>query len=56
MWELGDITIKELAEKIANIVNYKSQIYWDNSKPDGTQKNYLISKELINLVGERLLD
>ena len=48
----SDITIKQLAEKIANIVNYKSQIYWDNSKPDGTPKKLLDIKR-INKLGWR---
>ena len=33
-----DISIKELAFLIAKIVNFKGQINWDKSKPDGTRK------------------
>ena len=34
-----DITIKNLAEKIAKSFNYKGEILWDTSKPEGTPKN-----------------
>ena len=33
-----DITIKELALKIAHIVDFRGEIIWDKSKPDGTPK------------------
>ena len=33
-----DITIAQLAEKIAKIIDYKGKIEWDISKPDGTPK------------------
>ena len=33
-----DITIKELAELVAEIVGYKGEIIWDTSKPNGTPK------------------
>ena len=36
-----DITIKELALKIAHIVDFKGEIIWDKSKPDGTPKKQL---------------
>lgn len=36
-----DISIKELAEIIANEVNYKGEILWDLSKPDGTPQKKL---------------
>ena len=36
-----DISIKELAKKISKIVNFKGEILWDNSKPDGTPKKQL---------------
>ena len=40
-----DISIKELAEMIADITSYKGEIIWDNQKPDGTfQKLLDISK------------
>ena len=40
-----DITIKELAYKISNLVNYKGKIIWDKHRPDGTPRKLLnISK------------
>lgn len=41
----SDLTIKELAELIQNIVGHKGKIIWDNSKPDGTPRKLMdISK------------
>ena len=37
----ADISIKELAEKIARMVDYSGNIYWDTSKPDGTPRKLL---------------
>lgn len=31
----SEITIKQLAEKVKNIMGYEGNIYWDLSKPDG---------------------
>ena len=36
-----DISIKDLSKKIAKAVNYKGEIIWDHSKPDGTPKKQL---------------
>jgi GDP-L-fucose synthase len=36
-----DITIKELAEKIAETINFKGEFIWDTSKPDGTMQKVL---------------
>ena len=36
-----DLTIKELAETIKEIVGYEGEISWDNSKPDGTMRKLL---------------
>jgi GDP-L-fucose synthase len=36
-----DITIKELAETIANIVGYTRDINWDTTKPNGTPRKVL---------------
>ena len=45
-----DLEIKELAEIIKNIVNYKGEIVYDFSKPDGTPQKLLdVSK--INKIG-----
>ena len=40
-----DLSIRDLALLIAKITNYNGEIRWDTSKPDGTQKNYLIYQE-----------
>jgi GDP-L-fucose synthase len=37
----NDITIKELARLIKNIVGFKGTLNWDNSKPDGTFRKLL---------------
>ncbi|WP_348724539.1 GDP-L-fucose synthase [Tenacibaculum sp. 190524A05c] len=40
-----DLTIRELAETIQNIVGHKGEIVWDSSKPDGTPRKLMdISK------------
>ena len=36
-----DLTIKELAETVKQIINFKGQITWDTSKPDGTMQKLL---------------
>ena len=44
-----DISIKELAELIANLIGFKGSIYWDDSKPDGTPKKQLDTTRINNL-------
>jgi GDP-L-fucose synthase len=36
-----DITIRELAESISDVVGYDGDVYWDTSKPDGTPRKCL---------------
>ncbi len=36
-----DISIKELARIIADLIGYEGSIFWDHSKPDGTPKKQL---------------
>ena len=36
-----DVTIKELAETISNIVEFPGDIEWDTSKPNGTPRKVL---------------
>ena len=36
-----DITIKELAETIRNVVGYQGEILWDETKPDGMPRKLL---------------
>jgi len=44
-----DITIKELAHMIADIVGYHGEIKWDASKPDGTPRKLCDVTRLTNL-------
>lgn len=36
-----DYTIKELAERVRDVVGYQGRIEWDTSKPDGTPRKLL---------------
>ena len=45
-----DISIKNLALKIADAVNFKGKILWDSTKPDGTPKK-LLDVTRINKLG-----
>lgn len=36
-----DLTIKELAEMIKEIVGFEGQLHWDTSKPDGTPRKLM---------------
>ena len=44
-----DITIKELAETIAKVVNYSGDISFDPSKPDGTPRKLMDSSKITAL-------
>lgn len=44
-----DISIRELAEKIKNIVGFQGEIKWDASKPDGAMKKLLDASRLNSL-------
>ena len=44
-----EITIKELAMLISDLVEYKGEIVWDNGKPDGTPRKKLDTSRLRNL-------
>ena len=51
-----DITIKELAEKIASKMNYQGKIIWEKSKPDGTPKKQLDISKLKELGWQAKID
>ena len=51
-----DITIKKLAETIKKIIDYKGNIIWDASKPDGTPKKLLNVNKLHNLGWKHKVD
>ena len=44
-----DITIKSLSEKISKEIDFKGEIIWDKSKPNGTPRKLLNSKRLNDL-------
>ena len=44
-----EISIKELAILIKNIVGFKGKIIWDNTKPDGTPRKLLDSTKINRL-------
>jgi len=44
-----DLSIRELAEAVANATGYDGAIQWDTSKPDGTPKKQLDVSELASL-------
>jgi GDP-L-fucose synthase len=44
-----DVTIRELAEIIQQVVGYQGEIIWDNSKPDGTPRKLMDASKLKSL-------
>ena len=44
-----EISIKDLAELIADLVGYEGSIIWDKSKPDGTPRKKLNYEKFKNL-------
>jgi GDP-L-fucose synthase len=44
-----DLSIKELAEMIKDIIGYKGKIIFDTSKPDGTPRKLMDVTKLHNL-------
>ncbi len=58
LYNLGsgeEITIKELALLIQEIVSHKGEIFWDKSKPDGTPRKLLESEKFKNLGWESII-
>lgn len=51
-----DLSIKELAIKIKDIVGYKGKIHWDSSKPDGTPRKLLDMTKLHALGWKHRID
>lgn len=45
----NEITIKQLAEKIKDLVGYDGEIIWNSSKPDGTPRRKMCNEKLKNL-------
>jgi GDP-L-fucose synthase len=44
-----DITIKELAEQVKEVVGYEGELRWDTSKPDGTPQKLLDISRIVKL-------
>jgi GDP-L-fucose synthase len=44
-----DVSIKELAEIVKEVVGYQGEIIWDTSKPDGTPRKLLDVSKLHSL-------
>ncbi len=42
----SDLSIRELATLIASVVDYRGEIEWDTSKPDGTPRKWLDSTKI----------
>lgn len=47
-----EISVKDLAEKVANIVDYKGEIKWDETKPDGQYRKRLDLNKMFKVLGE----
>lgn len=44
----SDLSIKELAAMIADIIGYKGEILWDSAKPNGTPRKLMDSAKLLS--------
>jgi GDP-L-fucose synthase len=44
-----EVSIKDLATKISDIVGFTGEIIWDSSKPDGTPRKVLDSSKITKL-------
>ena len=44
-----EVSIKDLARIISEVINYKPKIKWDKTKPNGTPRKLLDSSRLYNL-------
>ena len=44
-----EISIRDLAEKISDLIKYEGEIIWDKDKPDGTPRKLLDSKRIRSL-------
>ncbi|EXC04636.1 Putative GDP-L-fucose synthase 2 [Morus notabilis] len=44
-----EVTIKELAELVKEVVGFEGELVWDRSKPDGTPRKLMDSSKLVGL-------
>ena len=51
-----DISIKELANKIAKLSGFKGKIIWDKDKPDGTPRKLLDISKIKSLGWEPVIN
>ena len=51
-----DISIRELAESVQQIVDYSGEIHWDSTKPDGTPRKLLDVSKITNLGWKHKID
>ena len=51
-----DISVQELAKKIAEIVKFDGEIFWDKTMPDGTPRKVLDISRLKKLGWESKID
>jgi GDP-L-fucose synthase len=52
----SDVTIRELAETIRQVVGYEGRVVWDTTKPDGTPRKLMDSSRLFGLGWRPLVD
>lgn len=52
----SDITIRELAELVAETVGYQGEIVFDESKPDGAPRKWMFSEKLNTLGWHTIVD
>jgi GDP-L-fucose synthase len=44
-----EVSIKELSDMIVDLVDYKGEIVWDTTKPNGTPRRALDTSKMSNL-------
>lgn len=44
-----EVTIKELAELVKEVVGFKGELIWDSTKPDGTPRKLMDTSKLVGL-------
>lgn len=44
-----DWSIREMAEMIADVINYQGEIIWDTTQPDGAPQKLLDSQKIVNM-------
>ncbi|OIS97262.1 PREDICTED: putative GDP-L-fucose synthase 2 [Nicotiana attenuata] len=45
----SEVTIKELAELVKEVVGFKGELIWDSTKPDGTPRKLMDTSKLVGL-------